>query len=293
MRVEALRDTVRVGLINGDLHTNSPFGLRPDDVRPGIQNFFHNEVAYGQAHAAQLQSLKSYAPVDHGWAAVTHTEGRIVSTLQHIQTISNPLTRGGAVELQRHGLSQAISNAYHSGRLTLSPTGVAVVENTLGEEATHTLRVPRGQRGAASMQLLLGEASAGTLVRSGGLLATGADAVVTARRSAELLEQGNATAAQSEVQHAIARNAGGWAGGASTAAALGSGSGFIPAALVVGDALLMSKAFDKGATCWTTAPFITRSTRLGWSGSSTDGIGSAKALSRVVRMGTTPLARLR
>ncbi|KEZ97670.1 hypothetical protein A11M_0109580 [Xanthomonas vasicola pv. vasculorum NCPPB 895] len=96
------------------------------------------------------------------------------------------------------------------------------------------------------MEVLLGNASASTLVRSGGLLATGADAVITARRSAELLEQGNATAAQSEVQHAIARNAGGWAGGASTAAALG-GSGFVPAALVVGDALLMSKAFDKGA----------------------------------------------
>ncbi|WP_017166471.1 hypothetical protein, partial [Xanthomonas phaseoli] len=96
------------------------------------------------------------------------------------------------------------------------------------------------------MEILLGNASASTLVRSGGLLATGADAVVTARRSAELLEQGNATAAQSEVQHAIARNAGGWGGGASTAAALG-GSGFVPAALVVGDALLMSKAFEKGA----------------------------------------------
>ncbi|MFA4283507.1 hypothetical protein P2A78_21125, partial [Xanthomonas perforans] len=96
------------------------------------------------------------------------------------------------------------------------------------------------------MEVLLGNASASTLVRSGGLLVTGADAVVTARRSAELLEQGNATAAQSEVTHALARNVGGWAGGASTAAALG-GSGFVPAALVVGDALLMSKAFDKGA----------------------------------------------
>ncbi|WP_372393935.1 hypothetical protein ACCQ05_05240 [Xanthomonas sp. NCPPB 3582] len=96
------------------------------------------------------------------------------------------------------------------------------------------------------MEVLLGNASASTLVRSGGLLTTGADAVVTARRSAELLEQGNATAAQSEVTHALARNVGGWAGGASTAAALG-GSGFVPAALVVGDALLMSKAFDKGA----------------------------------------------
>ncbi|MEF9421271.1 hypothetical protein MPD99_20785, partial [Xanthomonas citri pv. viticola] len=245
-RVETLRDTVRVGLINGDLHTNAPLGLRADDIRPSIQNFFRNEVDYGQAHVAQLQRLKGYAAVDNGWAAVTHTEGRVVGTLQHIQSVPNPLTRGGAVELQRHGLSQAISNAYHGGRLTISPGGIAVVENTLGEEAARPLRIPRGQSGAASMEMLLGNASASTLVRSGGLLATGADAVLTARRSAELLEQGNATATQSEVTHALARNVSGWAGGASTAAALG-GSGFVPAALVVGDALLMSKAFDKGA----------------------------------------------
>ncbi|TQT01307.1 hypothetical protein EII94_20985, partial [Xanthomonas perforans] len=245
-RVETLRDTVRVGLINGDLHTNAPLGLRADDIRPGVQNFFRDEVAYGQAHVAQLLSLKGYVPGDHGWAVVTHTEGRVVATLQHIQSVPNPLTRGGAVELQRHGLSQAISNAYHGGRLTISPGGVAVVENTLGEEAARSLRIPRGQSGAASIEMLLGNASASTLVRSGGLLATGADAVLTARRSAELLEQGNATAAQSEVTHALARNVGGWAGGASTAAALG-GSGFVPAALMVGDALLMSKAFDKGA----------------------------------------------
>jgi A nuclease family of the HNH/ENDO VII superfamily with conserved AHH len=157
-RVETLRDTVRVGLVNGDLHTNAPLGLRADDIRPGVQNFFHNEVAYGQANAAQLQSLQGYAPVDHGWAAVTHTEGRVVSTLQHIQSVPNPLTRGGAVELQRHGLSQAISNAYHDGRLTLSPSSVVVVENTLGEEAARNLRVPRGQRGEVAMQLLMGEA---------------------------------------------------------------------------------------------------------------------------------------
>lgn len=245
-RVETLRDTVRVGLINGDLHTNAPLGLRADDIRPGVQNFFHNEATYGQVHAAQLQGLKGYAAVDNGWAVVTHTEGRVLSTLQHIQNVPNPLTRGGADELQRHGLAQAISNAHSNGRLTVSTNGIAVVENTLGEEAARPLRVPRGQSGAASMEVLLGNASASTLVRSGGLLATGADAALTARRSAELLEQGNATAAQSEVTHALARNAGGWAGGASTAAALG-GTGFVPAALVVGDALLMSKAFDKGA----------------------------------------------
>ncbi|MGV8960831.1 MAG: XVIPCD domain-containing protein [Stenotrophomonas sp.] len=245
-RVETLRDTVRVGLINGDLHTNAPLGMKADDIRPGVQNFFKNEVAYGQTYAAQLQNLKGYAPVEHGWAAVTHTEGRVVSTLQHIQTVPNALTRGGAVELQRHGLSQAISSAYHGGRLTMSPGGVAVVEQTLGEEAAQNLRVPRGQRGAVSMDLLLGEASARGLTRAGGLLTTGVDAVTTARTASALMEQGNTTAAQSEVNQAIARNVGGWAGGASTAMALG-GSGFVPAAVVAADALLLSKAFERGA----------------------------------------------
>ena len=149
--------------------------------------------------------------------------------------------------LHRNGLSLAISNAHHDGRVVLSEQGILKVEQTLGEEAAQNLRVPRGQRGDVAMQLLMGEASARGLTRAGGLLTTGTDAVMTARTASALMEQGNTTAAQSEVQHAIARNAGGWAGGASTAVALGSSGGFVPAALVVGDAVLMSKAFDKGA----------------------------------------------
>lgn len=245
-RVDTLRDTIRVGLINGDLYTNAPYGHRADDIRPKVQSFFQNEQGYGQGNAAQLQRMKGFAPVDNGWAGVTRTEGRVVSTLQYIETVPNPLTRGGAIELQRHGLSLAISNAHHGGRLSLSQGSIQVVENTLGAEAASPLRAPRGQQGAVSLELLMGEASARTLVRSGGLLVTGADAIMTARRSAGLLEQGNATAAQSEVNHAIARNVGGWAGGASTAMALG-GSGFVPAAVVAADALLLSKAFEKGA----------------------------------------------
>ncbi len=214
-RVEQLRDTVKVGLINGDLNTNTPIGETPAQTNARVREFFRNTPTYYQIHAQQIEALKNFTGVDHGWGAVAHSESGIVTTLNHIQVSSTPITRGGNNELQRSGLSLAISNAHHDGRVVLSENSIRVVEHTLGEEAAHTLRVPRGQRGAASMQLLLGEASAGTLVRSGGLLATGADAVVTARHSAELLEQGNARAAQSEVQYAIARNAGGWAGGAS------------------------------------------------------------------------------
>lgn len=245
-RVEALRDTIRVGLINGDLYTNAPYGMKPDDVRPQVQSFFFNEARYGQLNAPQLQQLRSFTPIDSGWAGVTHSEHRVVATLRHVQSSPNPLTRGGGAELQRQGLSEAISSAYHGGRLSISSEGVLIVENALGKEAANPLRVPQGQRGFATTSILLGEASTSQLIRSGGLLASGADAVITARRTSQLLEEGNGTAAQSELTHALARNGGGWVGGMATASVIGTSS-FVPAAIVAGDALLMSKAFDKGA----------------------------------------------
>ncbi|MDZ7477092.1 DUF6696 domain-containing protein [Stenotrophomonas pavanii] len=245
-RVEALRDTIRVGLINGDLYTNAPYGMKPDDIRPQVQSFFFNEARYGQLNASQLQQLRSFTPIDSGWAGVTHSEHRVVATLRHVQSSPNPLTRGGGAELQRQGLSEAISSAYHGGRLSISSEGVLVVENALGKEAADPLRVPQGQRGFATTSILLGEASTSQLIRSGGLLASGADAVITARRTSQLLEEGNGTAAQSELTHALARNGGGWVGGMATASVIGTSS-FVPAAIVAGDALLMSKAFDRGA----------------------------------------------
>lgn len=245
-RVDLLRDTIRVGLVNGELYTNAPAGLVADDIRPLTQRFFLYPGDYGVTHADQLRALRASDAIDGGWAAVTHSEPRILSTLEFVRSSESAITKGGSLEVQRSRLSSSIARAYHSQGLTLTDEGIIKIEQSLGDEAARALRIPRGQQGAASLDLLMGEASARTLVRSGGLLATGADAVLTARRSAELLEQGNATAAQSELNHAIARNVGGWAGGASTAMALG-GSGFVPAAVVAADALLLSKAFDKGA----------------------------------------------
>lgn len=246
-RVEQLRDTIKVGLINGDLNTNTPVGLSPSQASAKVQNFFRDTPGYHQAHAPQIDALKGFTGVDHGWGGVANSESRIVTALDQIQVSNTSIARGGNPTLQRSGLSVAIANAHHDGRVVLSEQGILKVEQTLGEEAAQNIRVPRGQRGDVAMQLLMGEASARGLTRAGGLLTTGTDAVMTARTASALMEQGNTTAAQSEVQHAIARNAGGWAGGASTAAALGSSGGFVPAALVVGDAVLMSKAFDKGA----------------------------------------------
>lgn len=245
-KIYRLSDTAQVAIINGDLRTNRGLGQSIEQARDQTRAFFRDPSAYDSQHYAQVDAHVHASANARNWGVVTHNELRVLATLQHVQGSGQKLLGGRDVDLQRNGLSQSISDAYHGGRLSISPRGVLAVENILGEEAARPLRIPRGQQGAASLDLLMGEASARTLVRSGGLLATGADAVLTARRSAELLEQGNATAAQSELNHAIARNVGGWAGGASTAMALG-GSGFVPAAVVAADALLLSKAFDKGA----------------------------------------------
>lgn len=245
-RVEQLRDTVKVGLINGDLNTNTPFGQTPALTSRRVRHFFETIPAYYQTHAPQIQALKGFTGIDHGWGAIAHTESRIVTMLNKIDVDSTPMIRGGDVPLQRSGLSLAIANAHHDGRVVMSERAIRRVELVLGEESAYRIRVPPSQHGAVSMELLLGEASARNLVRTGGLLATGADAIMTARRAAELLEQGNTTAAQSEFNHALARSAGGWVGGGATALALG-GSGFLPAAVVAADALLLSKAFEKGA----------------------------------------------
>lgn len=245
-RVEALRDTVKVGLINGDLNTNTPLGSTPAITNKRIRDFFDRVPEYHQTHIAQIQALKGFTGVDLGWVAVTHSESGIVTTLNRIEYDAKPLTRGGNIELQRSGLSLAISNAHHVGRVVLTEPGIQTVERVLGEEAGHRIRSPRSQQGGATLDLLLGEASTSLLIRSGGLLASGADAVVTARRTSQLLEEGNGTAAQSELTHALARNGGGWIGGMATASVIGTSS-FVPAAIVAGDALLMSKAFDKGA----------------------------------------------
>ncbi|EKT4089488.1 hypothetical protein QEG26_003465 [Stenotrophomonas maltophilia] len=245
-QVKDLRDTMTVGLVNGDLYTNAPLGMRADDIRPVTQSFFLENRSYAQLHASKIGSLASFGPVDRSYLLVTESESRIVALLEHADLTGRKLTKGRNLELQRSGLSLAISNAHHEGRTLLSESSILTVERVLGEEAASRLRAPVGQRGGVTLDLLLGEASTSQLIRSGGLLASGADAVITARRTSQLLEEGNGTAAQSELTHAVARNGGGWVGGMATASVIGTSS-FVPAAIVAGDALLMSKAFDRGA----------------------------------------------
>ncbi len=245
-QVNGLRDTMTIGLVNGDLYTNAPLGMDSDAIRPRTQAFFGSVDHYAQVHSLQYGALTGMSPDERMHLLVTKTESRIVALLDVHDQFGTKLTKGSDLELQKNSLSAAISDAQQSGRIVMSEPGILKVERVLGEEAAYRIRAPRLQQGGITMDLLLGEASTSQLIRSGGLLASGADAVITARRTSQLLEEGNGTAAQSELTHALARNGGGWIGGMATASVIGTSS-FVPAAIVAGDALLMSKAFDRGA----------------------------------------------
>ncbi|WP_425533349.1 hypothetical protein, partial [Xanthomonas campestris] len=181
-----------------------------------------------------------------GWRAIAHSEKRITTTLLEISHSNANLTRGGDEIGSRDRLGQAISQAHKAGRLTLSEQGILQVENVLGEEAARPLRIPPGQRGFATAELLAGDLSAGQALRTAGLLATAADAVASGQRATHLLGQDNPLAAQSELAHFAGRNVGGWAGGTAAAYALGS-SGAGPMVLIAADAYFMSVAGEKAA----------------------------------------------
>ncbi|MEQ7581807.1 zeta toxin family protein [Xanthomonas campestris] len=95
-----------------------------------------------------------------------------------------------------------------------------------------------------------------------GVAATAYDASQTGERVGTLLAQDNLTAARSEALHFGARGVGGWAGGAATAAVVGT-TGAGPVALVVADGYLFSAAADKAATLWDNHQIYTQTDKQG------------------------------
>ncbi|MEQ7866626.1 zeta toxin family protein [Xanthomonas sp. WHRI 8393] len=95
-----------------------------------------------------------------------------------------------------------------------------------------------------------------------GVAATAYDASQAGERVGTLLAQDNLTAARSEALHFAARGAGGWAGGAATAAVVGT-TGAGPVALVVADGYLFSAAADKAVTLWDNRHIYTQTDKQG------------------------------
>ncbi|CAD0307302.1 peptidoglycan-binding domain-containing protein [Xanthomonas hortorum] len=211
-KVERLQDTMRTGLINSDLYTNAPLGLKADDIRPRVQSFFGNVPSYEQVHQAQISRFGQMLPSELAWSSITQSEMHVSRTLQVMAQASENLSKGGNPALERTVLSQAIAEAHANGRLNFSEQGILQVEQALGADAARPLRIPAGQRGFATPELLAGSLSAGQALRVTGLLASATDAIGTSQRVSTLLAQDNLLGAKQELRNYAANNASAWAG---------------------------------------------------------------------------------
>ncbi|MFA1754018.1 hypothetical protein ACD581_21205, partial [Xanthomonas campestris] len=233
-KVERLQDTMRTGLINSDLYTNAPLGLKADDIRPRVQSFFGNVPSYEQVHQAQIGRFGQMLPSELAWSSITQSETHVSTTLQSMVQSSENLSKGGNPALERTVLSQAIAEAHANGRLNFSEQGILQVEQTLGADAARPLRIPVGQRGFATPELLAGSLSAGQALRVTGLLASATDAIGTSQRVSTLLAQDNLLGAKHELRNYAANNASAWAG-AWAGAEIGAVGG--PVGVAVGGAV--------------------------------------------------------
>ncbi|WP_425509190.1 peptidoglycan-binding protein [Xanthomonas phaseoli] len=234
VKVESLQDTMRAGLINGDLYTNAPLGLKADDIRPRVQSFFEGIPNYEQVHQAQIGRFGQMLPSELAWSSITQSEKHVSRTLQVMVQSSENLSKGGNPALERTVLSQAIAEAHANGRLNFSEQGILQVEQALGADAARPLRISVGQRGFATTELLAGSLSAGQALRVTGLLASATDAIGTSQRVSTLLAQDNLLGAKHELRNYAANNASAWAG-AWAGAEIGAVGG--PVGVAVGGAV--------------------------------------------------------
>lgn len=61
-RVNGLVDTLKVGLVNGDLVCNTPEGMTPGQANARIRAFFSDLDNYQRSHAAQIAELGTMSP---------------------------------------------------------------------------------------------------------------------------------------------------------------------------------------------------------------------------------------
>ncbi|MDA8520419.1 AHH domain-containing protein [Acidovorax sp. NCPPB 4044] len=266
-RVAELQDTLKIALVNGDAFTTTPISLTKDQANAQNNKTFSDLDHYRATHADQLKALRSMGSVESEWAAITHSEHRIVRVIDATRATGSNLVAApyepAVREIAgREEFRLAIAHAEDAGRVTLSESNAVLVQQVLDDTPTTIGGAARGirqvagassspytplsQRGFATAELLAGDLSAGQALRSAGLLATAADAMASGQRSIRFLGQDNPLAAQSELAHFAGRNVGGWAGGTAAAYALGS-SGAGPMVLIAADAYFMSAAGEKAA----------------------------------------------
>ncbi|PPU70438.1 hypothetical protein XcuCFBP2542_18840, partial [Xanthomonas cucurbitae] len=268
--VRDLQDTLKIALDNGDLYATRPDSLTKKETKAQNNKIFSEYDQYRIDHSQQLKILRATNDIESEWLAIIRSEQRIAAVILAKQRTStnlvavpgdpDPVAREIA---GREEFRMAIAQAEDAGRVTLSESNAALVQQVLDDTPTtiggaarsirqgagatsHPSYTPVSQRGFATAELLAGDLSAGQALRTAGLFATVADTIVSGQRATQLLGQDNPLASRSELAHFAGRNVGGWAGGSAAAYALGS-SGAGPMVLIAADAYFMSVAGEKAA----------------------------------------------
>jgi hypothetical protein len=201
-KVNSLRDTMRAGLVNGDLFTNTPLGSTPEATNAKIDGFFDEISAYKAKHADQVGNYGKGKL--NAWDPVTKTEGSVKAALEAIAEEGTKAAKGPA-HAAMNSLGVAIAEAQGAGRLSVSPAFAATLRTTF----------MKGLKGL-------------------GAVGIAADLATSTAEAKERAEKGDIAGAHSVMNGLGARLAFGWMGGEMGAAA-GAGAGLYGA--LIGAAL--------------------------------------------------------
>ncbi|MCC4622687.1 AHH domain-containing protein, partial [Xanthomonas cassavae CFBP 4642] len=212
-QVHDLQDTLKVALINRDMFATTPEHLTKAQTNAQNHSTISEYEQYRATHADQLKTLRSMSNVEAEWTAITHSEQRIATVIEAARTtgknlVAVPGERDAVIReiAGREELRMAIRHAEEAGRVTLSESNAALIQQVLDDTPTtiggvarsirqgagatpHAPYTPVSQRGFTTAELLAGDLSAGQALRTAGLLATAADTVMTGQRATQLLGQ--------------------------------------------------------------------------------------------------------
>ena len=118
-RVNALSDTVKAGLINGDVVCNRPLGTTRKLANESIGTFFEHIDDYALEHRTQIAALREMPATEARWAAVTQSERNVLEAIDAMQGKHAKAVAGNA-DAGRRSLGQAIAEAEDGSGLALS-----------------------------------------------------------------------------------------------------------------------------------------------------------------------------
>ncbi|MBC2887735.1 AHH domain-containing protein [Ochrobactrum sp. CM-21-5] len=201
-RVNMMRDTMRAGLINGELLTNTPQGMTPELAKTKIADFMGNLEGYAKEHAGQIEKIAKTTP--NRWDAITTAEDRVRAAVDAIEPNGIKASKGPA-EIAKNNLGAAIVRSAEAGELTLSQGTLQNLGQVFSRAAT----------GIAALGLV-------------------ADIAVSTAEARQAALKGDIEGAHSIMNGLGARLAFGWLG-AQWGASLGAGAGIY--GTVIGGAL--------------------------------------------------------